>query len=310
MICFTWKAIPSTLAGLLNTDLLRTEEPLLYDTDDTEESLHDTNTLRVSENLLAVGTLQNTNRIWYIVTEKVDIEMTLHLIMPDHYAYFFDNRYGIDHRKKYLQPCSWASHQHQSLVRLDHPDSWSLSHSPQHCSTWSQSREKRTQPCKQPDVDSLPPDSLTEESASEEDAETSLNIASGSTPSDLMEDPKPLSPSEYLKLFTDQVVHGANSLGIQMNKPPKSSPDPIFGPIDADTWHSNFLPLNSALMDIVKACWGKPASLPPTSRKLEGFYKVQARDSQFLLHHPTPNSMTVETAQFQSKNRILLALTV
>lgn len=88
----------------------------------------------------------------------------------------------------------------------------------------------------------------------------------------------------------------AARLGLSTAVPPPQEEDIIFGVLRAHTSSAVAIPLTQAMLKIVQACWGKPASIPVSNKKLDHLYRTQESNAGFLFKHPQPNSLIISSS--------------
>lgn len=62
------------------------------------------------------------------------------------------------------------------------------------------------------------------------------------------------------------------------------------------------LPIDEAILEPASEIWHTPASVPPTSKRVEKRYFVPSKGLEFLFTHPQPNSLIVDAALNRAKN--------
>nr|XP_025040315.1 uncharacterized protein LOC112545746 [Pelodiscus sinensis] len=63
------------------------------------------------------------------------------------------------------------------------------------------------------------------------------------------------------------------------------------------------LPFDAAILEVANDIWQTPASVPPTNKRTDRKYFIDAKDAEFLFTHPVPNSIVVDAAQ-QKKGKV------
>ena len=93
----------------------------------------------------------------------------------------------------------------------------------------------------------------------------------------------------------------AQSLGIDTHQPVEQVEDLIFDVLYTEKTAPVAIPFPPTLLKTVKQSWKTPASMAPTSKRLEAMYRVQENDVSFLFANPKPNFIIVEASQGRSQ---------
>ncbi|EMP24741.1 hypothetical protein UY3_18195 [Chelonia mydas] len=56
-------------------------------------------------------------------------------------------------------------------------------------------------------------------------------------------------------------------------------------------------------MELAKTIWQTPATITPTSKRLDSKYFVPSKGSEFLFTHPSPNSLVVNVANQKNESQ-------
>ncbi|KAF7251908.1 Polypeptide N-acetylgalactosaminyltransferase 16 [Varanus komodoensis] len=107
----------------------------------------------------------------------------------------------------------------------------------------------------------------------------------------------PGSPDEPYMSFNDLMARLVRSLDIETHQQPGPSTDRFHDVVRGERSTSIALPLITTLRQAMTQPWDLPAQPQPTSRKYESMYRVREEDIPFLLRHPKPNSVVVESSQ-------------
>ena len=103
------------------------------------------------------------------------------------------------------------------------------------------------------------------------------------------------APEEDFPSYTHMLARMAKSLKLGTKEPPKPKEDLVFGDIVQDKAAPLSLAFIPSLMDIVKESWSLPPNSTQITRRLETLYCTHGEDAEFLLNHPTPNSIVVQS---------------
>nr|XP_008117439.2 PREDICTED: uncharacterized protein LOC103280383 [Anolis carolinensis] len=107
----------------------------------------------------------------------------------------------------------------------------------------------------------------------------------------------PPSPTDNICAFSDQMVRMADALGMKIKQTSKAITDPVFKRVQAQALPATLLPFLPYLLDVIQATWKTPSLIPPTSKKIEAWYRTDDEALEWLKHHPNPNSMVVKASQ-------------
>ncbi|KAF7252352.1 Lamina-associated polypeptide 2, isoform alpha [Varanus komodoensis] len=107
----------------------------------------------------------------------------------------------------------------------------------------------------------------------------------------------PGSPEEPHITFGELMTRLVRSLEIKAQRRVDPSTDKFYDIVRGEQSAAIVLPLITTLRQAMVQPWDLPAQPQPTSRRYEAMYRVQERDIPFLLHHPKPNSVVVESSQ-------------
>ncbi|KAF7249179.1 hypothetical protein EYD10_04795 [Varanus komodoensis] len=87
------------------------------------------------------------------------------------------------------------------------------------------------------------------------------------------------------------------SLEIEASQQPGPSTDRFYDVVRGEQSAAIVLPLITTLRQAMVQPWDQPAQPQATSRRYEAVYRVLEDDILFLIHHPRPNSVVVESSQ-------------
>ncbi|XP_062834818.1 uncharacterized protein LOC134298444 [Anolis carolinensis] len=107
----------------------------------------------------------------------------------------------------------------------------------------------------------------------------------------------PPSPTDNIHAFSDQMVRMADALGMEIKQTSKAVSDPVFKRVQAQAPPATLLPFLPYLLDVIQASWKTPSSIPPTSKRIETWYRTDDDSLEWLKHHPDPNSLVVKASQ-------------
>ncbi|XP_060113747.1 prolactin-releasing peptide receptor-like [Heteronotia binoei] len=164
----------------------------------------------------------------------------------------------------------------------------------------STSKPKNASPTR-PDPQAPEPDNSDVESDASSDSMQSMS-SPGSPASDIAK-PADLSPSDGAKTYLDLVANMASALNVKLTSDAPKVTDVVHDLVHSDLPAGSFLPMLPVHLDAIKEAWDKPASIPPTSKRIESLYKIQATESKFLFSHPAPNSMIVHSSSKSKQTR-------
>ena len=100
------------------------------------------------------------------------------------------------------------------------------------------------------------------------------------------------SSSSYSQMLTRL----ARALKLDLDLPSPPGEDLIFGDIVKERAAPPSIAFVPVIMEIIKEFWEQPSNTPSVPRRTENFYRVHGSDTKFLLKHPIPNSLIVETS--------------
>ena len=106
----------------------------------------------------------------------------------------------------------------------------------------------------------------------------------------------PSSPSEDFSSYTQMVSCMASTLKLETEKLPSREDDLIFGDINKKKSHPTSLSYVPELLDLIMEYWEHLANSTSMSRRTENLYRILGTKTSFLLKHPTPNSLVVESS--------------
>uniref|UniRef100_A0ABM5FAT3 Uncharacterized protein n=1 Tax=Pogona vitticeps TaxID=103695 RepID=A0ABM5FAT3_9SAUR len=109
-------------------------------------------------------------------------------------------------------------------------------------------------------------------------------------------DPHDPSPSEDFSSYSQMLSRLAKTLKLRVDEPPPPEEDLIFGDIVKERTPPPSLSYLPSLLKVIKELWDHPSSSIPLPRRTENMYKIVGDDTKFLLKHPIPNSLIVETS--------------
>ncbi|XP_078233615.1 uncharacterized protein LOC144583550 [Pogona vitticeps] len=107
---------------------------------------------------------------------------------------------------------------------------------------------------------------------------------------------KPSSPSEDFSSYTQMVGRMAQALKLAIEQSPRREENLIFGDIEAERTHPVSLSFIPELMDLIKEFWDHPANATSISKRTENLYRIHGDNTSFLVMHPAPNSLIVESS--------------
>ncbi|XP_072857659.2 uncharacterized protein LOC140707569 [Pogona vitticeps] len=108
--------------------------------------------------------------------------------------------------------------------------------------------------------------------------------------------PHDSSPSEDFTSYSQMLSRLAKTLKIRVDEPTPPEEDLIFGDITKERSPPPSLSFLPALLKIVHEFWEHPSASVPLPKRTESMYKIIGDDAKFLLKHPIPNSLIVETS--------------
>ncbi|KAF7246756.1 Voltage-dependent calcium channel subunit alpha-2/delta-1 [Varanus komodoensis] len=106
----------------------------------------------------------------------------------------------------------------------------------------------------------------------------------------------PSSPEELHISFGELMSRLVRSLEIEAHQPDPST-DKFYDIVRGEQSPAIVLPLITTLRQVMTQPWDLPSQTRPTVRRYESMYRVRESDIPFLLHHPKPNSVVVESSQ-------------
>ncbi|KAF7253220.1 Serine/threonine-protein kinase MARK1 [Varanus komodoensis] len=106
----------------------------------------------------------------------------------------------------------------------------------------------------------------------------------------------PASPDESHVSFAELMSRLVQSLDIDAAQRPGPSMDKFYN-VRGEQSTSIVLPLITTLRQAMTQPWDLPSHPQPTSRRYESMYRVREEDIPFLLKHPKPNSVVIESSQ-------------
>ncbi|XP_062813817.1 nucleolar and coiled-body phosphoprotein 1-like [Anolis carolinensis] len=107
----------------------------------------------------------------------------------------------------------------------------------------------------------------------------------------------PPSPTDNIRAFSEQMIRMADALGLEIKQTSKAVTDPVFKRVQAQAPPATLLPFLPYLLDVIQSSWKTPSSIPPTSKRIESWYRTDDDTLEWLKHHPDPNSMVVKASQ-------------
>lgn len=125
------------------------------------------------------------------------------------------------------------------------------------------------------------------------------DLTNPSPPMGVSED-LPVSPSDDFRSYTNIVWKMTARLGISTAQPSPEVDDVIFEVVHVNLSSTVAIPLSKMMLQSFRSIWGKPVSVPISSKKLDHLYRTQEASAEFLFKHPQPNSVVVSSA---SKSR-------
>ncbi|XP_044288291.1 uncharacterized protein LOC123024533 isoform X2 [Varanus komodoensis] len=107
----------------------------------------------------------------------------------------------------------------------------------------------------------------------------------------------PASPEEPHISFAELMSRLVKSREIEASQQPGPSTDRFYDVVQGEQSISIALPLITTLQQAMTQPWDLLAQPQPTSRRYEAMYRIQEGDIPFLLRHPKPNLVVVESSQ-------------
>ncbi|XP_078232770.1 uncharacterized protein LOC144583211 [Pogona vitticeps] len=108
--------------------------------------------------------------------------------------------------------------------------------------------------------------------------------------------PHDSSPSEDFSSYAQMLSRLAKTLKLRVDEPAPPEEDLIFGDINKERSPPPSLCFLPALLKIIQEFWEHPSTSVPLPKRTENMYKIVGEDAKFLLKHPIPNSLIVETS--------------
>ena len=93
------------------------------------------------------------------------------------------------------------------------------------------------------------------------------------------------------------------ALKLDTEEPPPPEEDLVFGNINQEWIPQLSLAFIPTLMDLVKESWELPSTSSQVSCRVENLYCTHGNDTNFLLKHPPPNSIVVQSNQSKSSGK-------
>uniref|UniRef100_A0ABM5G2Q2 Uncharacterized protein n=1 Tax=Pogona vitticeps TaxID=103695 RepID=A0ABM5G2Q2_9SAUR len=109
-------------------------------------------------------------------------------------------------------------------------------------------------------------------------------------------DPHDSFPSEDFSSYSQMLSRLAKTLKLRVDEPAPPEEHLIFGDITKERNPPPSLSYLPALLKIIQELWDHPSASGPLPRRTENMYKIIGDDAKFLLKHPIPNSLIVETS--------------
>nr|XP_020642244.1 formin-like protein 7 [Pogona vitticeps] len=145
--------------------------------------------------------------------------------------------------------------------------------------------------------DDAPPSSQEPDSDEEPPPQpTPQDLPEGETVESDIGNPHDSFPSEDFTSYAQMLSRLAKTLKIPVDEPTPPEEDLIFGDITKDRSSPPSLSFLPALLKIVHEFWEHPSASVPLPKRTESMYKITGDDAKFLLKHPIPNSLIVETS--------------
>ncbi|XP_044297954.1 uncharacterized protein LOC123029266 [Varanus komodoensis] len=107
----------------------------------------------------------------------------------------------------------------------------------------------------------------------------------------------PASPDEPHVSFTELMSRLVRLPEIEASQQPGPSTDHFFDVVRGEQSAAIVLPLITTLWQAMVQPWDQPAQPQATAHRYEAMYRVLEDDIPFLIHHPHPNSVVVESFQ-------------
>ncbi|XP_067324588.1 uncharacterized protein [Anolis sagrei] len=88
-------------------------------------------------------------------------------------------------------------------------------------------------------------------------------------------------------------VHSGSVLSLGIERSPTHDAYEADPPSPTD----NVRAFADQMAQVIQGSWKTPSSIPPTSKKIESWYRTDDEGLEWLKHHPNPNSVVVKAAQ-------------
>ncbi|KAF7246220.1 Carboxypeptidase Q [Varanus komodoensis] len=121
--------------------------------------------------------------------------------------------------------------------------------------------------------------------------------ADSTSPDGLIMSQGPSSPEEPHISFGELMSRLVQLLEIEEQHQPDPSTDKFYDIVRGEQLPAIVLPLTTTLQQAMTQPWDLLSQIQPTVRRYESMYQVRESDIPFLLHHPKPNSVVVESSQ-------------
>ncbi|XP_054846821.1 uncharacterized protein LOC129337273 isoform X1 [Eublepharis macularius] len=128
-------------------------------------------------------------------------------------------------------------------------------------------------------------------------SEYSSDVASDPSPDDTVGELRSSSPNDDYRMFAEQMVRMAAALEIDVSSTTSKPKSKLLEALYSGSPASVAFPPVEDFVDNALALWQSPASLPPTAKKVERYYRLKQDDCPYLFTHPKPSSIVAEEGQ-------------
>nr|XP_014430505.1 uncharacterized protein LOC102452183 [Pelodiscus sinensis] len=147
---------------------------------------------------------------------------------------------------------------------------------------------------------SVPQDDTTQSPVAEHQSVASPTDVASSSPDDAVFNDEPPLADDY-KQFHELFTRVADSQNLRTSgAPPKHHP--LLRNLQHSSKSKLALPFDAAILEVANDIWQTPASMPPTNKRTDRKYFIDAKDAEFLFTHPVPNSIVVDAAQQKARS--------
>nr|XP_025040720.1 uncharacterized protein LOC112545878 [Pelodiscus sinensis] len=147
---------------------------------------------------------------------------------------------------------------------------------------------------------SAPHDDTTQSPVAEHQPVASPTDAASSSPDDAVFNNEPPLADDY-KQFHELFKRVAHSQNLRTSgAPPKHHA--LLRNLQQSNKSKLALPFDAAILEVANDIWQTPASIPPTNKRTDRKYFIDAKDAEFLFTHPVPNSIVVDAAQQKARS--------